>query len=117
MMFGVLQYVKRHKTKTLYKTSTGIQLCVWTKWATIVSSASRSRYYVEACVFSYLSSFLCSINMFSENLRIKLYGKLAGSGPFRRFPTRVWQNARVNIVRRVMVCDVYLPFPKILQLY
>ena len=35
-------------------------------------------------------------------------------GPFRRFSTRVWQNARVNTVRRAMVCDVYSPFPKIL---
>ena len=35
------------------------------------------------------------------------------AGSFRRFPTRVWQNARVN-VRRAMVCDVYFPFPQIL---
>ena len=33
---------------------------------------------------------------------------------FRRFPTRMWQNTRINIVRRAMVCDVYFPFPKIL---
>ena len=39
------------------------------------------------------------------------------AGPFRRFPTRVWQNALINIVRRAMVCDVYFPFPKILQLH
>ena len=39
------------------------------------------------------------------------------AGPFRRFPTSVWQNARVNIVRRAMVCHVYFPFPKILELY
>ena len=26
------------------------------------------------------------------------------SGPFRRFSTRVWQNARVNTVRRVTIC-------------
>ena len=39
------------------------------------------------------------------------------AGSFRRFPTRVWQNARVNNVRRAMVCDVYFPFPQILWLY
>ena len=28
--------------------------------------------------------------------------------------TRVWQNASVNTLGHVMVCDVYFPFPKIL---
>ena len=36
------------------------------------------------------------------------------AGPFRRFSTRVWQNARANTVRRAMVCDVYFPFSKTL---
>ena len=30
---------------------------------------------------------------------------------------RAWQNARVNTARRAMVCDVYFPFSKIVQLY
>ena len=38
-------------------------------------------------------------------------------GPFRRFSTLVWQNACKNTVRCAMVCDVYFPLPKILQLY
>ena len=29
------------------------------------------------------------------------------AGPFRTFSTRVWQNARLNTVRRVMVCDLH----------
>ena len=36
------------------------------------------------------------------------------AGPFRRFPTYIWQNAHLNIVRHVMMCDVHFPFPKIL---
>ena len=35
------------------------------------------------------------------------------SGPFRRFSTCKWQNACINTVMRVMVCDVYFPFPRI----
>ena len=35
-------------------------------------------------------------------------------GPFRRFSTRMWQNARANTVWRAMVCDVYFLFSKIL---
>ena len=42
---------------------------------------------------------------------------LAISGPFRGFSMRVWQNAHVNTVRDAMVCKVYFPFSKILQLY
>ena len=38
------------------------------------------------------------------------------TGSFRRFSTRVWQNADVNTIKRAMVCDVYFPFPKILEL-
>ena len=38
------------------------------------------------------------------------------TGPFRRFSTRVWQNADVNTIKRAMVCGVYFPFPKILGL-
>ena len=33
-----------------------------------------------------------------------------------RFSTRVWQNARVNTVRRALVCDVYFPFSKTITL-
>ena len=29
----------------------------------------------------------------------------------------VWQNTHTNTVKCVMVCNVYFPFPKILQLY
>ena len=36
------------------------------------------------------------------------------AGPFRRFSTHVWQNARANVVRCAMVCDVYFPFSKTL---
>ena len=36
------------------------------------------------------------------------------TGPFRRFSTRMLQNARANTIRRAMVCDVYFPFSKIL---
>ena len=36
------------------------------------------------------------------------------AGPFRRFSMCVWQNACVNTIRRVMVCDVYFTFSKIL---
>ena len=39
------------------------------------------------------------------------------SGPFRRFLMRVWQNACVDTARCAMVCDVYFPFSKIVQLY
>ena len=39
---------------------------------------------------------------------------LATSGPFRRFSTRVWQNAHANTVRRAIVCDFYFPFSKTL---
>ena len=39
---------------------------------------------------------------------------MALPGPFRRFSTRVWQNARANTVGRAMVCDVYFPFSKTL---
>ena len=35
-------------------------------------------------------------------------------GPFRKFSTRMWQNACANTVRRAMVCDVYFPFSKFL---
>ena len=34
--------------------------------------------------------------------------------PFRKFSTRMWQNARANTVRRAMVCDAYFPFSKFL---
>ena len=30
--------------------------------------------------------------------------------PFRRFSTRVWQNARANTVKLAMVCDMYFSF-------
>ena len=36
------------------------------------------------------------------------------TGPFRRFSMHMWQNARANTVRRVMVCDIYFPFSKTL---
>ena len=39
------------------------------------------------------------------------------AGPLERFSMRVWQNARVNNVRRAIMCDVYFPFLKILELY
>ena len=35
-------------------------------------------------------------------------------GPFKRFSTRVWQNARANTARRAMLCDVYFSFSRIL---
>ena len=34
------------------------------------------------------------------------------AGPFRRFSTRVRQNAHINNVRRAIVCDLYFPFLK-----
>ena len=34
----------------------------------------------------------------------------ANAGPFRRFSTRVWQNARVNTVRRAMCILLFLKF-------
>ena len=34
------------------------------------------------------------------------------AGPFRRFSTHVWQNARVNNIRRVMVYDEYFFYVK-----
>ena len=42
---------------------------------------------------------------------------LQRTGHFRRFSTRVLQHSLVNTVTRAMVCDVYFPFPKILELY
>ena len=35
------------------------------------------------------------------------------TGPFRKFSTRVWQNARVKNVRLAMMCDMYFSFSKI----
>ena len=35
------------------------------------------------------------------------------SGPFRRFSTSIWQNARLNTISRAMVCDMYFSFFKI----
>ena len=37
------------------------------------------------------------------------------TGPFSRFPTRVWENAHLNNVTRVMVCDMYFSFPKLIN--
>ena len=53
---------------------------------------------------------LFSVNIYVDFiLQIKIFC-YTPAGPFKRFPTHVWQNAHVNIVRRAMVCD--FPFSK-----
>ena len=62
------------------------------------------------------SCYLVLLNKLQKQICMIAGPSLAASlepGPFRRFPTHVWQNARVNIVRRVMVYDAYFAFPKI----
>ena len=36
------------------------------------------------------------------------------TSPFSRFSTGVWQIAHIDTLRCAMVCDVYLPFHRIL---
>ena len=64
------------------------------------------------------NSYRCPYLFETKPLKLSLIKNYDSSdknaGPFRRFPTYVWQNAHVNIVRHAMVCDVYFPFPKIL---
>ena len=68
MMFAVLQYVKRDKTKTLCKTSTGNPTLCLDKVGDYFSSASRSRYYVEACVFH-----ICQVFFIPSTCSQKIY--------------------------------------------
>ena len=56
----------------------------------------------------------CKLSSLGQKFLENLETDSGSSGLFRRFPTHIWQNARLNIVRRAMVCDVYFPFPKIL---
>ena len=60
---------------------------------------------------SVLPTFKSYVLLFQSDKPLTKY--TTNKHPFRRFSTHVWQNARVNTVRRAMVCDVFSPFPKI----
>ena len=102
-----------------------------TPWHCSIYSV-QSNYFLFFFMFAYLTVFIHSFyqclivfsdfctqvhQVFIWNPLLK-FAKLAPlhniTGPFRRFPTPVWQNVCVNTSRHAMVCDVYFSFSKIL---
>ena len=72
-------------------------------------------YFNSNLVYKNASRYLHSVKeVFSKTDETQVLQSHPKGDPFRRFSIRVWQNAPANTVRRVMVCDVYFPFTKIL---
>ena len=63
----------------------------------------HSKLVGKSCVF---------LNPLAQSLAFVIFSPFTGSS--RRFSTHVWQNARVNNIRRATMCDVYFPFTKTL---
>ena len=85
----------------------------------------HARQCLYIILYSLFHSKECSMSNFKTARKKRFFNWITSnwflyvtmSGPFRIFPTLVWQNAHENSVRRAMVCDVYFSFSKILQFY